>query len=100
MKKVTVCLTLLTALAAMGGVSAATGDRALLYGGAGQGKVIFDGRLHASQGLVCNDCHSAIFATKQVALMTMDNHGEAVACFACHNGTKAFNDCEGCHRKL
>ena len=78
----------------------ATSDKALLYGGAGQGRVIFDGRLHASKGLVCKDCHSAIFDTKKKALMTMDDHSRAVACFACHDGVKVFNDCEQCHRKF
>lgn len=98
MKNVTAVVTLLT-LAALCGGAFATSDKALLYGGAGQGKVIFDGRLHASKGLRCNDCHSDIFATNKKALITMDNHGESVACFVCHDGVKAFNDCESCHRK-
>jgi len=99
MRNVTVCVTLL-ALVALNGTVFATGNKALLYGGAGQGKVIFDGRLHASKGFVCNDCHSAIFDTKKKALITMDDHGKAVSCFVCHDGTKAFNDCGKCHRKF
>jgi phosphate transport system substrate-binding protein len=99
MKIVTVCLALL-AVAALQGAAGATSDKALLYGGAGQGKVIFDGRLHASKGLACMDCHSAIFATKKEALITMANHGEKVACFVCHDGKKVFNDCDLCHRKF
>jgi c(7)-type cytochrome triheme protein len=102
MKNVNVCLTLLAlvALVALSGAAQATSDKALLYGGAGQGRVIFDGRLHASKGLVCNDCHSAIFATKKQALITMANHGESVSCFVCHDGSKVFNDCDQCHRKF
>ncbi|GFO67984.1 hypothetical protein GMLC_15630 [Geomonas limicola] len=99
MKLSTVSL-VLAGLALLAGVAGATSDKALLYGGAGQGKVIFDGRLHASKGLVCNDCHSAIFATKKEALITMDNHSQKVACFTCHDGVKVFNDCDQCHRKL
>jgi c(7)-type cytochrome triheme protein len=87
-------------LSALGGAALATGDGALLYGGAGQGKVIFDGRMHASKGLVCKDCHGDLFDTRKKALITMDDHAKAVACFACHDGKRQFNDCGGCHRKL
>lgn len=78
----------------------ATHGKALLYGGAGQGKVIFDGQLHASKGMVCKDCHSDIFATQKKALITMDDHFSEKACFTCHNGEKVFNECEACHRKF
>jgi c(7)-type cytochrome triheme protein len=98
MKKLTVVVTILTLTALWGGAFA-TSDKALLYGGAGQGKVIFDGRLHAAKGLRCNDCHSDIFAPSKKALITLGNHGEPVACFVCHDGVKVFNDCESCHRK-
>lgn len=99
MKISTSCLALLM-LAALSGAAGATSDKALIYGGAGQGKVIFDGRLHASKGLVCNDCHGGIFGTHKSALITMNDHSEKVACFTCHDGTKVFNDCDQCHRKL
>ena len=98
MRNTAMCVTILV-LVALSGVVFATSDKALLYGGAGQGTVIFDGRLHASKGFVCNDCHSGIFETKKRALITMDDHGNAVSCFVCHDGTKVFNDCELCHRK-
>jgi hypothetical protein len=87
-------------LLTLSGLSFATHDKALLYGGAGQGRVIFDGRLHASKGMVCNDCHSAIFETRKKALITMQNHFEERACFVCHNGKRAFSDCDSCHRKF
>ena len=99
MRNTIVCVIAL-AVVASGSEAFATRDKALLYGGAGQGRVIFDGRLHASKGLVCNDCHSAIFATQKKALISMNDHSDAVACFVCHDGTKVFNDCEGCHRKF
>ncbi|MDR3579249.1 MAG: cytochrome c3 family protein [Oryzomonas sp.] len=91
---------IILAVGALGSVVFATSDKALLYGGAGQGRVIFDGRLHASRGLVCKDCHSDIFETKKKALITMDDHFRPVACFTCHDGSKVFNDCEKCHRKF
>jgi phosphate transport system substrate-binding protein len=94
---------ILLLLAALVATAAATGSgKVLLYGGAGQGKVIFDGRTHASAGIACNDCHTApaLFQMQQQALITMDDHGRPKACFACHNGLQAFNDCEKCHRKF
>jgi thiosulfate reductase cytochrome b subunit len=99
MRNVITCVIVL-AVGALGSVVFATSDKALLYGGAGQGRVIFDGRLHASRGLVCKDCHSDIFETKKKALITMDDHFRPVACFTCHDGSMVFNDCEKCHRKF
>ena len=85
---------------AAGGAAFSTMDKALIYGGAGQGKVIFDHPVHASRGMVCNDCHTALFDTQKKALITMDDHSSGKKCFACHNGRKAFNDCTQCHRKF
>ncbi|NLI31086.1 MAG: hypothetical protein GX423_13555 [Nitrospiraceae bacterium] len=91
----------LLAVLAFSSSALAIGDgKALMYGGAGQGKVIFDGKVHASKGMVCTDCHMTIFQTKKKALITMDDHGADKACFVCHNGKKAFNDCDQCHRKF
>jgi len=96
-----IILTMILACFLTSAGAGATGDgKRLLYGGAGQGKVIFDGRTHASAGFVCNDCHLAIFQTAKKALITMDDHQTRKACFSCHNGTKAFNECEKCHRKF
>jgi thiosulfate reductase cytochrome b subunit len=81
-----------------GVVHATGGGKSLLYGGAGQGKVIFDGRTHAAKGFRCNDCHLGIFETKKKALITMADHNEGRACFACHDGAQAFKECAGCHR--
>ena len=88
-------------LVALAGSAAATGGgKVLTYGGWGQGKVIFDGRTHASAGLGCTDCHTtpALFQMRKQALTTVDDHSRPTACFACHNGQKSFNDCEKCHR--
>ncbi|HTF99076.1 MAG TPA: cytochrome c3 family protein [Nitrospirota bacterium] len=87
------------ALIASADIARATNDgRQLLYGGGGQGKVIFDGRTHAAAGFVCNDCHLGIFETRKKALITSEDHKNGKACFACHNGTGAFNECGTCHR--
>jgi phosphate transport system substrate-binding protein len=83
-----------------GAVTLATpASRLLVYRGGGEGKVVFDGRTHASAGLVCNDCHLDLFATAKRGLITQDDHGKPRACFACHDGKRAFDTCESCHRK-
>ena len=90
-------------LVALAGSAAATGGgKVLMYGGGGQGKVIFDGRTHASAGLACVDCHTrpALFPTRKQALVTTDDHTRPTACFGCHDGQKTFADCEKCHRKF
>ena len=32
-------------------------NNVLIYGGGGQGKVIFDHQTHVSYGITCKDCH-------------------------------------------
>lgn len=77
---------------------AVDGINALTYRGGAQGRVIFDGRTHAAKGLVCSNCHSALFATAKRGLITMGDHGTDKSCFACHNGKQAFDICTDCHR--
>jgi phosphate transport system substrate-binding protein len=79
------------------GFATAHGER-LIYGGAGQGKVVFDGQVHAAKGMVCQDCHAGLFATRKKALITMDDHGTDTKCFGCHDGKRASNACIDCHR--
>ena len=87
-------------LLAVGTVFSMPGGKVFLYGGAGQGQVIFDAKKHASLGYVCNDCHLEVFPTAKKALITMDDHdGGKAKCFSCHNNTVAFyDDCQACHR--
>lgn len=99
MKRLALVLAAL-ALGVSGVASATPGDRVILYGGAGQGRVVFDARLHASKGILCKDCHSDLFATRKVALIDRAAHGGGKACFACHDGKRAFDSCDGCHRVL
>jgi len=69
------------------------------------GKVVFDGKVHASKGLKCNACHTKIFKMKKGAdKINMHEINEGEFCGACHNGKKAFkaNDpknCKTCHQK-
>jgi phosphate transport system substrate-binding protein len=100
MKVTVVVLIVLIGLLLAGGVALPVQDKVLIYGGAAQGKVIFDHKMHASKGKVCNDCHSAIFETAKKALISMDDHSSDKKCFVCHNGTKVFNECGQCHRKF
>ncbi|MBP8626232.1 MAG: hypothetical protein KBE27_01575 [Syntrophorhabdaceae bacterium] len=88
----------LLAVLILSGVSFSLMDRVLLYGGGGQGRVTFDHRVHASKGMVCNDCHATLFDTQKKALFTMDDHYSDKKCFGCHDGKKAFNECGECHR--
>ena len=75
------------------GVALATDGKVLSYGGAVDGKVLFDGQIHLSKGYVCVDCHSDLFATKREALITMEMHQQDTSCFHCYNGQTAFNNC-------
>jgi c(7)-type cytochrome triheme protein len=93
----------------------------LCYRGGGQGKVVFDHQLHASEGFRCNDCHTdfagtgkQLFATQKQGLISLADHTTGAKCFACHNGNGvpddrkgafydgkgAFYDCDRCHRKI
>ena len=80
-------------------VMAVDSTKEITFDGGGQGKVVFSGKSHADKGLMCNDCHSAIFEMKRQVKITMADHTSGKACFACHNGTKAFNTCTQCHRQ-
>ncbi len=100
-------LLLLTFLLLLPGTALAVdGGKSLRYGGGGQGTVMFDGRLHASKGFRCNDCHSELFETRKVAHITMADHFTDKACFRCHNNKyetdpmTASRDCSFCHRKV
>lgn len=78
----------------------------LVYGGGGEGKVVFDGLLHARKGFTCNDCHKSfaptgarLFDTHRRALIDKAAHKSGTQCFACHDGKTASKDCDGCHRE-
>lgn len=69
------------------------------------GKVVFDGKVHAAAGLKCPDCHTKIFPMKKDAgKMKMADINAGKGCGTCHNGDKAFKtsdaaNCTKCHKK-
>ncbi len=98
MRAITLAIAL-GALVAASAVRATPGAAPLLrYRGGGEGRVVFDGRLHAARGLTCRDCHDELFATRKRGLISAADHRDGKACFACHDGGRAFAECAGCHR--
>jgi len=85
---------------------AATGKGArIIYRGGREGKVVFDGRIHAGKGFTCRDCHTdymntglQLFETHKKGLISFEDHEKEAKCFACHNGKTVFAECSKCHR--
>jgi c(7)-type cytochrome triheme protein len=71
-----------------------------------KGKVTFDGKAHADNGLSCTDCHAKpkLFEMKKGGdKITMAAMNEGKFCGSCHDGKKAFSvkastDCVKCHK--
>ena len=69
------------------------------------GKVTFDGKVHAEKGIKCPECHTNIFKMKKdTSAMKMDDLNAGKFCGVCHNGTKSFktadpDNCVRCHKK-
>jgi c(7)-type cytochrome triheme protein len=104
MKRI-VMLVLILALAMLIGNAMAIQSGKTLDWDTKQGKVTFDGKVHADKGLKCNDCHTKIFKMKKGSTsMKMAELNAGKFCGECHDGGKAFktNDaanCEKCHKK-
>ena len=97
-------LILMIVVAFAGSVFAVAPGKTVEYAGGTEGKVIFDGKIHADKGLKCTDCHSKIFPMKKGAKITMAEMNEGKSCGVCHNGEKAFKssepaNCGKCHKK-
>jgi phosphate transport system substrate-binding protein len=74
----------------------------LEFEGGGQGKVIFQGKVHSGSGMDCSDCHMAVFYAGRASQITVMDHNRKQYCFTCHNGEVAFaaiSDCAKCHRQ-
>lgn len=105
MKVLTIMLTLAVAVVFVGSAMAVNPGKTVEYAGGTQGKVVFDGKVHADKGLKCNDCHTKIFQMKKgAAKITMADMNAGKFCGECHNGTKAFAskdaaNCGKCHKK-
>ncbi len=102
MKKVLVFAVIAGFVLSLAGLSSAVGPgKKVEYDGGGQGKVVFDGKVHADKGLKCNACHPSVFKMKKEAKITMADMKAGKNCGTCHNGKKAFgaDDCAKCHKK-
>ena len=105
MKKFTVILVILIAVAFVGNVMAVPGGKTVEFAGGDKGKVVFDGKAHADKGLKCAECHPKIFPMKKgTTKITMAEMNAGKFCGECHNGTKAFKsgdeaNCAKCHKK-
>ena len=103
MKKIFVlALAVVVMLAMAATVFAVPAGKTVEYDGKGAGKVVFDGKAHAS--VKCADCHQSgpMFKMKKGSVvMTMKDMEAGKTCGACHNGTKAFavKECAKCHKK-
>ncbi len=66
------------------------------------GKVVFDGKSHATAGTKCAACHTSpkLFGMKKSKLNMADMKA-GKSCGACHDGKKAFGvaECAKCHKK-
>lgn len=106
MKKLLVVAIVVVMTFALSAVAfAVPGGKTVEFDGKGAGKVVFDGKLHASKGNKCSDCHPGVFKMKKGATaITMKDMEAGKTCGTCHNGTKAFSandaaNCAKCHQQ-
>ena len=97
-------LALLVTVAFVGNAFAVASGKTVAYADGANGKVTFDGKVHADKGLKCSDCHPKLFPMKKGSWFKMADLNAGKACGTCHNGEKAFktNDnanCTKCHKK-
>lgn len=104
MKFAAVLAVILAAVLSFGGAWAVPAGKAVEYTSSPEGKVVFEGKLHADKGLKCPDCHTKIWPMKKAATMKMADMDGGKFCGTCHNGSKAFKtsdkaNCTKCHKK-
>jgi c(7)-type cytochrome triheme protein len=104
MKRVVTWMSMLAFALFFGSAIAVMPGKTVEYAGGPMGKVVFDGKAHASKGLKCTDCHTKIFPMKKGDKLKMADMNAGKSCGTCHNGTKAFKtsdaaDCKKCHKK-
>ena len=103
MRTFTVLLTIAISVVFVGSAFAVAPGKSVEYAGGGEGKVVFDGKVHEKSK--CNDCHPKLFQMKKGAFkMTKKDHESDKGCGACHNGKTAFAQsdkasCGKCHKK-
>ena len=105
MKIAVTWLTLLAFALFLGSAWAVPPGQTVEFAGGGNGKVVFDGKAHASAKLQCPACHTKIFQMKKgSAKITMADINAGKSCGTCHNGDKGFKasdaaNCGKCHKK-
>ena len=104
-KAIIVIIAILFAVAFVGNVMAVPSGKTVEFADGDQGKVVFDGKVHADAGLKCNSCHPKLFKMKKGGdMFKMADINAGKFCGECHNGTKAFKaddaaNCAKCHKK-
>ncbi len=106
MRLLVLLLTVVVSLALVGAALAVPPGKTFEFADGKQGKVVFDGKIHADKGNKCPDCHTKIWKMKKAdnPKMTMAEMNDGKFCGTCHNGTKAFatkdeKNCGKCHKK-
>ncbi len=92
---------------AFGSAFAVPSGKTVEFAGGGEGKVVFEGKVHKDKGLKCNDCHKSpkLFEKEAGAdKIKMSDMKAGKFCGACHDGKKAFAtddkaNCTKCHKK-
>ena len=107
MKLASLAAIILACAFSIGTAMAVPAGKTVELAGGDQGKVVFDGKVHADKGLKCGDCHTnpKLFAMKKGGdKITMADINAGKFCGTCHNGGKAFKaadpaNCVKCHKK-
>jgi c(7)-type cytochrome triheme protein len=104
MKSSGIWVFVLAAMLAMGSAWAVAPGKTIEFTGSKEGKVTFDGKVHADKGLKCPDCHTKIFPMKKGAAPKHADMDAGKECGVCHDGKKAFATkdkatCNKCHKK-
>lgn len=105
MKKFTIIVALIIAVAFVGSAFASPPGKTVEYAGGDAGKVVFDGNTHGvKQGMKCNDCHPKLFQMKKGSFKMPCPHKADEFCGVCHDGKKTFGQiepdtCAKCHQK-
>lgn len=88
------------ALASSGPAQAVPPGFTIEFDGNGEGKVTFTGARHTGPGMHCSNCHMELFYVSRSSQITRADHRRRQACFACHDGERAFAskaNCDRCH---
>ncbi len=102
-----VMIALLLLLAPASAAIAVPAGRTIVYDGGGAGQVVFDGTLHASKGLSCDECHEAQGLSFALFGMRIEEGATSMrsmelgrSCGRCHQISMSRTlNCSVCHHK-